>query len=244
MPVGGMMAMGGVSAVAGIAGSKSSKKIQKEANAIAREGLEFNKERYYSYKKLYGGLEKQLVADAKEGVKADLAGVTNRAAADVTQQFAGAEETRLRNDQRLGINPNSGRAEAGARRLGMGKAAAEAFSVTNGRETERRNADEKTWQRRATVTGLGISQMTGAASGVNAANNNLQQSYQNSANAQQAQANQLYGTAGQLAGMGLGMATSPVGTAGTPGATTPMNLNMDGMKLMDDTPPLTLSFGQ
>lgn len=243
MPVGATMA--GIGIVGGLSGKKSAKKAQKEANAIARETLEFNKERYYSYKKLYGGLEKQLVADAKEGVKADLAGVTNRAAADVTQQFANSEEERLRNAQRLGLNPNSGRAEAGARKVGMGKATAEAFAITNGRETERRDADEKTWDRRATVTGLGISQMNGAASGVNSASSNLQQSYQNSANAKNAEANQLFGVAGSIVGMGLGggLGSTPAASTTNPslsngGFTSALN----AIDANTSVPPLSLSF--
>ena len=51
----------------------------------------------------------------RRGVIADLEGVTNRASTDVATQFANAEDARLRNMQRMGINPNSGRADAGAR---------------------------------------------------------------------------------------------------------------------------------
>ena len=40
------LVMGGLSLAGGLASSKSSKKAQKEANAIARETLNFNKQRY------------------------------------------------------------------------------------------------------------------------------------------------------------------------------------------------------
>ena len=65
------LVMGGLSLAGGLIGSKSSKKAQKEANAIARETLNFNKQRYNDYKKMYGGLEQQLVNDANKGVVAD-----------------------------------------------------------------------------------------------------------------------------------------------------------------------------
>ena len=70
------VAVGGMS-LGGLSSSKSSKS-PKEANAIARETLNFNKQRYNDYKKMYGGLEQQLVNDANKGVVADLGGVTAR----------------------------------------------------------------------------------------------------------------------------------------------------------------------
>ena len=48
--------VGAMSAVSGIFGSKSAKKAQKEANAIARDTLNFQKQRYNDYNKQYGGL--------------------------------------------------------------------------------------------------------------------------------------------------------------------------------------------
>ena len=60
----------------------------KRSNAIARETLNFNKQRYNDYKKMYGGLEQmQLVNDANKGVVADLGGVTARAIGDTATQF-------------------------------------------------------------------------------------------------------------------------------------------------------------
>ena len=46
------LVMGGLSLAGGLLSSKSSKKAQKEANAIARETLNFNKQRYNDYKKI------------------------------------------------------------------------------------------------------------------------------------------------------------------------------------------------
>ena len=80
------LVMGGLSLAGGLIGSKSSKS-PKEANAIARETLNFNKQRYNDYKKMYGGLEQQLVNDANKGVVADLGGVTARAIGDTATQF-------------------------------------------------------------------------------------------------------------------------------------------------------------
>ena len=67
--------------------AQSRPKSPKEANAIARETLNFNKQRYNDYKTMYGGLEQQLVNDANKGVVADLGGVTARAIGDTATQF-------------------------------------------------------------------------------------------------------------------------------------------------------------
>jgi len=207
-----------LSAIGGVTSSKSSKKLAKEDQAIRRETLEFNKKRYADNKALYGELEKTVVAAAQKGVVADLGGVTSRAAADVKQQFANAEGSRLRNAQRMGINPNSGRAESMARQAGTAEALAAAGNITGNREAERRNAEDKTFTRQFAVNQLGVQQMNGAAGDVNAASNALATSYGNAAAAKAAQANSFFSTAGQIAGIGLGQmggATTPA-TPATP----------------------------
>jgi len=209
-----------LSAIGGIASSKSSKKLAKEDQAIRRETLEFNKKRYADNKALYGELEKTVVAAAQKGVVADLGGVTSRAAADVKQQFDNVEEGRLRNAQRMGINPNSGRADSMARQAETAEALAAAGNITGNREAERRNAEDKTFTRQFAVNQLGVQQMNGAAGDVNAASNALATSYGNAAAQKAAQANSFFSTAGQVAGIKLGQMgnTSTGAVAQTTGA--------------------------
>lgn len=208
------LVMGGLSLAGGLAGSKSSKKAQKEANAIARETLNFNKQRYNDYKTMYGGLEQQLVNDANKGVIADLGGVTSRATGDVATQFTNAEATQRRQQQRLGINPNSGRAESMGRQMGLSKALATAGNITTNREAERRNAEQQTWDRRAYVNNLGINQMNMAANGVDNANNQLMNNYNNTAAQKAQQAGAFFGAAGAIGGQYLnGLSAAKTGTS-------------------------------
>lgn len=194
--------LAGASLIGGIAGSRSSKKLAKEQLALQREMFKFQRQRYLDYKEKYGGLEDQMVADAKKGVIADLEGVTNRASTDVATQFANAEDARLRNMQRMGINPNSGRADAMAARNSVAQSLAAAGNITTGREAERRNADNQTWARRSAVTDLGVRQMNGAAQDMNSAQDRIASTYGNMANNAASQAGALYGAAGSLIGNG------------------------------------------
>ena len=194
--------MAGASLIGGIVGGKSSKKLAKEQLRLQREMFQFQRQRYLDYKKLYGDLEGQMVADAKKGVVADLAGVTNRAATDVATQFGNAEEERLRNMQRMGINPNSGRADAIASRSAIAKSLASAGSITTGREAERRFADQETWNRRARVNDMGINQMNGASNAMVGAQQNMASTYGQMANNQATTAAGLYSAAGTLVGLG------------------------------------------
>lgn len=214
------VAVGGMSLLGGLASNKSSKKAQKEANAIARETLNFNKQRYNDYKTMYGGLEQQLVNDANKGVIADLGGVTSRATADVATQFANQQDALMRANQRMGINPNSGRAEANARKLGLAQSLATAGNITTNREAERRNAAQQTWDRRAYVNNLGINQMNMSANGVNSANTQLMNNYNNTAAQKAQQAGAFFGAAGAIGAQyldGLSAAQSPnIQTSGIP----------------------------
>ena len=214
------VAVGGMSLLGGLSSSKSSKKAQKEANAIARETLNFNKQRYNDYKTMYGGLEQQLVNDANKGVIADLGGVTARAIGDTATQFKNQQAAQLRAQQRMGINPNSGRAESMARQSGIAQALGTAGNITTNREAERRNAEQQTWDRRAHVNNLGINQMNMAAQGVDNANTQLMNNYNNTAAQKAQQAGAFFGAAGGIAGQylgGLSAAQSPnIQTSGIP----------------------------
>ena len=194
--------LAGASLISGIAGSRSSKKLAKEQLRLQREMFDFQKQRYDEHRARYGGLEDQMVADAKKGVIADLAGVTNRASTDVATQFANAEDERLRNMQRMGINPNSGRADAIASRNAIAKSLAAAGNITAGREAERRNADNQTWARRSAVTNLGVQQMNEAANGMESAQGRMADTYGQMAANSASQAGAMYGAAGSLIGSG------------------------------------------
>lgn len=207
------------SLIGGIVSSKSSKKLMKEQLAIQRETLDFNKKRYTDNKALYGELEKTVVAAAQKGVVADLGGVTSRAAADVATQFTNAEGAQARQMQRLGVNPNSGRAESMARQTALSRAMAEASATTTAREAERRNAEDKTFNRQFSVNQLGINQLNSTAGDVNNSNTAIANTYGNAAAQKAAQANSFYSTAGQIAGIGLGQmggATTPTTPAAPP----------------------------
>ena len=194
--------LAGASLIGGIAGSRSSKKLAKEQLRLQREMFDFQKQWYDEHRARYGGLEDQMVADAKKGVIADLAGVTNRASTDVATQFANAEDERLRNMQRMGINPNSGRADAIASRNAIAKSLAAAGNITAGREAERRNADNQTWARRSAVTNLGVQQMNEAANGMESAQGRRADTYGQMAANSASQAGAMYGAAGSLIGSG------------------------------------------
>jgi len=205
------VAVGGsvLSAVGGIMGSRSSKKLAKQALALQREQFEFNKKRYNDYKAMYGELEQGQVDAAKKGVIADLGGVTSRAVGDVATQFTNAEEAQRRQQQRLGINPNSGRADSMGRQMGLSKALAMAGNITTNREGERRNAEQQTWNRRDSVNRMGIAQMNGSFGDMNQSSNGMVSSL-NQQSAQQAQqAASLYGAAGMIGGMYLGGLKKP-----------------------------------
>jgi len=228
------LVLGGLSLAAGFAGSKSAKKDRRAALAMQRESLDFAKQRYNDYKTLYGDLEKQLVTDAKAGVKADIPGVTTRAVGDVAGQFQGAQQGLARQMGRYGINPGSAQFIAATGDLGLKKATATATLVNQNREAERKRAEDQTWARRRDVTGLGVSQMTGAANSVSGAMGDIANTYSQSASDKMAQANAAFGGAGTMIGLGLGQRTgapakTPSGDAIPPGgggvASPQQNLN-------------------
>lgn len=182
--------VGAVSTIGGLFGSSSAKKAQKEANKIARDTLKFNKERYADYQNQYGGLIDLVVSDAEKGVQADLGRVTSEANADTATAFTNAKQALDNQNQRLGINPNSGRAESTNRQLALNQAVATAGNVTNARNKERQYADDATWNRRYGVYQQGNSMLNSAASNVSSSMSSLADSYQTSATNQSNLANQ------------------------------------------------------
>jgi len=162
-----------VSAIGGMFGKKSAKKLQKEALALERDTLDFNKQRYNDYQEKYGGITDLVIADAEKGVTADLGKVTSEASADTATAYANAQQALDNQNQRMGINPNSGRAESSNRQLALGQAITTAGNVTNARNTERKNASDTTWNRRYGVYQQGNSLINGAASNVSNSMSNL-----------------------------------------------------------------------
>lgn len=182
--------IGAVSAIGGLIGNNSAKKAQKEANRIARDTLNFNKQRYNDYNQQYGGLIDMVVSDAEKGVQADLGGVTSEANADTATAFDNAKQALDNQNQRLGINPNSGRAESSNRQLALNQAVATAGNVTNARNNERQFANDATWNRRYGVYQQGNAMLNGAAASVDNSMSNLSNSYADSAASQSNMANQ------------------------------------------------------
>ena len=109
----------------------------------------------------------------------------------------------------MGINPNSGRADAMGRQMGLSKALAMAGNITTNREGERRNAEQQTWNRRSEVNRNGIAQMNGSFGDMNQSSNGMVSSLNNQSQQQAQQAASLYGAAGTMGGMYLGGLSKP-----------------------------------
>ena len=103
--------------------------------------------------------------------------------------------------------------------MGLSKALGTAGNITTNREAERRNAEQQTWDRRSYVNNLGINQMNNAFNGVNSANNQLMNNYNNTAAQKAQQAGSFFGAAGAIGGQylsGLGAAQPNIQTSGIP----------------------------
>ncbi len=211
--------VGGLSLVSGLMSSNSAKKSQKQALALQQETLRFNKQRYADAQNQFGDVIGSMVDGAEAGVKADLQGVSDRAAGDIATAVTGSNEAILRDQQRMGINPNSGRAESQMRKTSLATALAKAGAITGARETERRTAADQTWNRRLTVGQLGMNQMNGTAAGVNNATSSMANTYSNQASQQSAQAGQMLSSAGTL----IGGAFATPSAAPTPATAAPLS---------------------
>lgn len=167
------VAVGGATLVSGLMGSSSASKSSKKQLALEREKLKFAQQRYDQAQTMYGGLQQKVVDSAMEGVRPDLQGVSDRAAADIAGQFRGAQQGLMRTNQRLGINPNSGQFQSQMRQTALGEALAKAGGITRAREGERNNAEQQTFARRFQVSQVGVNQMNNTASNVQDASSGL-----------------------------------------------------------------------
>ncbi len=192
----------GASLLGGLSSSRSASKLSKQQLALQQQALDFNKARYAEAKAQYQPVINLATQMATDGVKADLGGVTSRAAADMSQQFKNADAQILMNQQRMGINPNSGMAQAQARQSALSHALGTAGAVTAARDAERRNAEQQTWAQRSAMAGMGQSAMTGTANDVTNGMNNMANSYGNMAAGQTATAGNLLTGAGWIAANG------------------------------------------
>lgn len=199
--------VGAMSTIGGLFGSSSAKKAQKEANRINRDTLNFNKQRYNDYQEQYGGLIDMVVGDAQKGVQADLGRATSEAGADTATAFANVKQALDNQNQRMGINPNSGRAESSNRQTALSQAVATAGNVTNARNKERQFADETTWNRRYGVYQQGNAMLNGAAASMNQSMSSLADSYNTSATNQSNMANQAI--AGGISTITQGLLANP-----------------------------------
>lgn len=197
--------VGVISLVGGLASNRSARKTQKEALQLDREKFEYAQKVREQYQKQYGGLIDLVVADAEKGVNPDLGRVTADASADTATAFKNSQTALDNQQQRMGINPNSGRAESSNRQLALNQAVATAGNMTNARNTERKNASDQTWNRRFGVYQVGTSLLSGAQSAVSNSMGSLANSLSNSANQQSQASNQAL--AGGLSAITQGVLT-------------------------------------
>lgn len=182
--------VGVISAVGGIAGNRSARKTQKEALELERQKFEYAQKVREQYQQQYGGLIDLVVADAEKGVNPDLGRVTADASADTATSFKNAQTALDNQQQRMGINPNSGRAESSNRQLALNQAVATAGNVTNARNTERKNASDQTWNRRFGVYQVGTNLLSGAQTAVTNSMSSLANTLSSNASQQSQSSNQ------------------------------------------------------
>lgn len=185
-----------IGGAAGFLGDKDQKKQQKKADGYSdaslqmqKEQLEIAKKKQEDYEKIYGPIEKGYLSLVTQGVKPDIDGVTTRAIGDVNTQFANSEAARLRQMQRTGVNPNSGRADAMGRQLSLSRGLALAGTINSSRQQEIDRAKDLTFARYQDANQTGINKLNGVQSNIDSASTALSKTYANKATQSQANAN-------------------------------------------------------
>lgn len=183
-----------IGGLGGFLGGKEKKKGQKAADqanaqsmALQQQQLADAKKRTEDYDKNFKPVENQWLASIRQGVNPDYDQITNSVIGDVNTQFAGAESARLRQMQRLGVNPNSGRADSLGRNLSLSRALALSGGINHASRQEKNRAEDLNYARQSDAVQVGVNKLNGAQLSVNSAANSLSQTYANKAN--QAQAN-------------------------------------------------------
>ena len=185
-----------IGGAAGFLGDKEQKKQQQKADgysdaslALQKEQMEIAKKKQEDYDKTYGPIEQGYLSLVTQGVKPDIEGVTTRAIGDINTQFANSEAARLRQMQRTGVNPNSGRADSMGRQLSLSRGLALAGTINQSRQQEMDRAKDLTYARYSDANQVGINKLNNAQSNVNSASTALSQTYANKATQSQANAN-------------------------------------------------------
>lgn len=183
-----------IGGVGGLLSGKEKDKQQEAADqangqslALQQQQLASAKKREEDYDKYYKPIEDQFLASVKKGVQPDYEQITNDVIGDVNTQFEGSEAARLRQIQRMGVNPNSGRADALGRQLSLSRGLALAGGINKARRTESNRAEELTYARQNDAVQVGVNKLNNAQSSINSAATSLSQTYANQAT--QAQAN-------------------------------------------------------
>lgn len=185
-----------IGGIGGLVSGNEQEKQQKKADgyndaslALQREQMEIAKKKQEDYEKIYGPIETNYLSLVRQGAKPDIEGVTTRAIGDVNTQFANSEAARLRQMQRTGVNPNSGRADSLGRQLSLSRALALAGTVNQTRQQEMDRAEDLTFARYQDANQTGINKLNGVQSNIDSASTALSQTYTNRANQSQANAN-------------------------------------------------------
>lgn len=185
-----------IGGAAGFIGGREQKKQQKKADKANQQSLDIQQQQYADarkrqedYDKAYGPIEKGYLSLVTQGVKPDIDGVTTRAIGDVNTQFANSEAARLRQMQRMGVNPNSGRADALGRQLSLSRGLALAGTINQSRQQEMDRAKDLTFARYQDANQTGINKLNGTQANLSSASTALSQTYANRATQSQANAN-------------------------------------------------------
>lgn len=185
-----------IGGVGGFLSDKEKKKAQSKADgysdsslALQQQNLQLAKDRMEDYDKTYKPIEDIYLKAVKEGVKPDYETATNDVIGDVNSQFEGAESARLRQMQRLGVNPNSGRADALGRNLSLTRGLALAGGITRARKQESDRSEDLTFARQQDALTLGVNKLNNAQAASTSASTALSQTYANRAAQEQANGN-------------------------------------------------------
>lgn len=185
-----------IGGVGGFLSDKEKKKAQSNADgysdsslALQQQNLQLAKDRMEDYDKTYKPIEDIYLKAVKEGVKPDYETATNDVIGDVNSQFEGAESARLRQIQRLGVNPNSGRADALGRNLSLTRGLALAGGINRARKQESDRSEDLTFARQQDALTLGVNKLNNAQAASTSASTALSQTYANRAAQEQANGN-------------------------------------------------------
>ena len=185
-----------IGGAAGFLGDRDKKKQQQKADQANQQSLDMQQQQYdearrkqADYDKIYSPIEKGYLSLVTQGVKPDIDGVTTRAIGDVNTQFANSEAARLRQMQRMGVNPNSGRADALGRQLSLSRALALSGTINQSRQQEMDRAKDLTFARYQDANQTGINKLNGTQANINNASTALSQTYANRATQSQGNAN-------------------------------------------------------